>query len=72
MVSLNSLSNCRHLLDQVEDFVCQTYSVSVSTLTASRLLQKTEYTWKTWMRVHTMYEAERGLRFLKDLRPRYE
>ena len=64
--------NAGVFLDQVKASAFDTYDVSISIPTASRLLSKNNITRKRGTQVNTKYIPERGLRFLEDLRPTYD
>lgn len=59
--------NAGVFLDQVKDFVSETYGVSISSSTASRILSKNDVTRKRGTRVNTKYRPDRGTRFLEEV-----
>ena len=65
-------NNAGVFLDEIVDFVFETFDVCISTSTVSRLLRRNDFSRKRGTRVNIKLQQTAGMRFLEDIRPIYD
>lgn len=61
-------NNAGVFLDEIVDFVFETFDVCISISTMSRLFKKNDYSRKRGTRVNIKFQETAGVRFLEDIR----